>query len=56
MDSNNEKASSNNEGQLTLEKLRKSGHPALERIADRAAKNMQSSAYVSHNSHHSAHN
>lgn len=41
---------------LTLEQLRASNHPALERIAKRAAENMRSSAYTSHNSHHSAHN
>jgi hypothetical protein len=42
--------------ELTLDQLRASNHPALERIAKRAAENMQSSAYTSHNSHHSAHN
>jgi hypothetical protein len=41
---------------LTLDQLRASNHPALERIAKRAAENMRSSAYTSHNSHHSAHN
>lgn len=44
------------ETKLTLEQLRASNHPALERIAKRAAENMRSSAYTSHNSHHSAHN
>lgn len=41
---------------VTLADLRESNHPALQRIAERAAKNMMSSAYTSHNSHHSAHN
>ena len=41
---------------VTFEELRKSGHPALERIAKNAAANMRSSAYTSHNSHHSSHN
>lgn len=41
---------------VTLEELRKSSHPALERIAKRAAENMRTSSYTSHNSHHSAHN
>lgn len=44
------------EEQLTLRDLRNSNHPALKRIATRAAENMTSSAYTSHNSHHSAHN
>jgi uncharacterized lipoprotein len=44
------------DGELTLEQLRSSNHHLLERIAQRAAQNMQSSAYSSHNSHHSAHN
>jgi hypothetical protein len=44
------------ESRLTLEDLRSSNHPALERIAKRAAENMRSSSYSSHNSHHSAHN
>lgn len=42
--------------ELTLDDLRKSNHAALKRIAARAAQNMSSSAYTSHNSHHSAHN
>jgi hypothetical protein len=41
---------------FSLDQLRKSGNPALERIAKRAAENMRSSAYTSHTSHHSAHN
>jgi len=45
-----------NDQNLSIEGLRKSGHPALERIAKRAAENMKSSSYTSHNSHHSAHN
>lgn len=44
------------DGELTLEQLRSSNHRLLERIAQRAAQNMRSSAYTSHNSHHSAHN
>ena len=52
----NVNGSSTEKKKLTLEELRKSGHPALERIAKRAAENMRSSTYTSHNSHHSAHN
>lgn len=47
---------SKNSDELTLDALRNSNHPALERIASRAAENMTSSAYTSHNSHYSAHN
>ena len=45
----------NNSDELTLSDLRNSNNPALQRIAKRAAENMTSSAYTSHNSHHSAH-
>lgn len=43
------------QSEVTLADLRASNHPALERIAKRAAENMRSSAYTSHHSHYSAH-